>query len=503
MQTFVSEAEDDRRLLSSIIDTLPQAVVVLDEDGTVLVTNEKWRSCARSHKKDVLRNQRVGDRYIERCKAGPVLAKSAKDIVRGINSLLKGQSEEFDIDYCEEAPGGKKLWTSVVASVFDEPRRCIVILFITTTCKAERHEIKKEMDLLRTEAETTRRFRLAVDSALEAVIMTDRDRHIIYVNRAWQRLTGYSSKEAIGRHPSMLSTKKTPEAERKKMREAIVHGKPYISDQIVNRRKDGSEYAASLMFYPILILRKPQFFVGIQSDISKQKADEDVKSQLIMMVAHQLQTPIAELKGYLENMLGGVVGGFEPKQMQYVQEAHGVCMNAYRLIRDLLSVSRIERQVLAVAFKDVAVGGVVHDAIKPFSVLAAEKGLDVQLRGDAETLIHVDPRICAEAIGNIFHNAVKNTDKGRITITMTSDATNAYIAIRDTGRGIEANRLAQIFQHSNLLQGEPVGGEGASLGLFIAKNFARVQKGDLTATSTPGKGSTFTFQFLLSRYHSC
>ncbi len=448
-----SEAESDRQLLSSIVDTLPQAVVVLDGEGTVLVANRKWLSSARRHPKDPLRNQRLGDPFVERCKAARSLPIAAKDIVRGIESLLRGRSQEFDVDYCEEFPGGKKQWTSVVASVFDEPRRCVVLLFVTAKRKAERADVQKMMDMLRTEAETTRRFRLAVDSALEAVIMTDKSRHIIYVNRAWEQLTGYSSNEAIGKHPRILSTDKTPEAERKRMREAIRRGKPYISDKIVNRRKDGSEYAASLMFYPILLHRKPQFFVGIQSDISKQKAEEDMKTQLIMMVAHQLKTPIAELKGFLENMLGGVVGTFAPQQLQYLHEAHDVCINANRLIRDLLNVSRIERRVLSIGLKNVTVGSLVNEAIKPFSGLAAEKGLKLQLLGDTDTMAHVDPRLCAEAMGNIVHNAIKNTASGRITIRITHDAAHVYIAIRDTGSGIAADRLPNLFLHDNFLLG--------------------------------------------------
>jgi signal transduction histidine kinase len=94
-------------------------------------------------------------------------------------------------------------------------------------------------------------------------------------------------------------------------------------------------------------------------------------------------------------------------------------------------------------------------------------------------------------LSNVVNNATKFTDQGSITISLRQEAGYGVIEITDTGRGMKNETMQDLFKRDKVLSGGPVAGGGAGLGLYIAKGFMQAQHGDITATSSPGNGSSF------------
>ncbi len=229
-------------------------------------------------------------------------------------------------------------------------------------------------------------------------------------------------------------------------------------------------------------------FVGKLQTVAEMKLD------LISVVSHQLKTPVAEINGFIENMMEGLAGDLTVKQKQYLDEMRLIGRENYRLIGDLLSVSKIERGVVTVVLKAVSAKEVVNLAIRDYDHILQQKGLTLRLEGmDLDLKLHADREKVVEALRNLLNNAIKCTDKGTITIRIGTDGGLGVIEVKDTGIGMDEATLGRLFTQNRVL-GKEAHRSGAGLGLYISKHFMQLQKGDITVRSIKGEGSCFTLK---------
>jgi len=265
-------------------------------------------------------------------------------------------------------------------------------------------------------------------------------------------------------------------------------------------RADFSEFDAELTG---ALLRdasdNPVGFVGILRDITERKKIETMKSDFVSLVSHQLKTPVVGIKLGIENMLGGLTGELTTKQKRYLQEMYEICSRNYRLVTDLLNVSRIERGVLSIDIEPVKLREIVDLALRDYQKDIKKKGLSLNIEEVDEGIVALaDMDKMVEALSNVINNAVKFTDKGSITIRITDEITGkgkyGIVEVRDTGIGMSDRVLDNLFSKEKVLSGPPIAGGGVGIGLYIAKNFMEVQNGDVAATSVVGEGSTFVLR---------
>jgi two-component system phosphate regulon sensor histidine kinase PhoR len=229
-------------------------------------------------------------------------------------------------------------------------------------------------------------------------------------------------------------------------------------------------------------------------DITERKRVEQMKSDFVSLVSHQLKTPVAQLKGYIFNMLAGLTGELSAKSREYLEDMQDISNKNYRLLSDLLNVSRIERGVISMDISPVTIREIVDEAVGMYYEQIKAKGLAIQIEGlDNELIVAADKEKTIEAIGNTIHNAIKFTDAGSISVRVSNRENMVLIAVIDTGRGIAPERLSRMFSRDMTFDGAPIAGGGAGLGLYIAKQFMRLQHGDIIVQSMPGKGSSFIF----------
>jgi len=353
----------------------------------------------------------------------------------------------------------------------------------TSTLKKINHKLEKEiLERQKTEEKlfnSQSSFHNIVEKGGEGIIVVD-DRDIVrFINPTAKRFLGHISKRLIGR-PFPY----TP-----------INGR---SDEIIiNLQKDATGIG-EIRTVSTKWEGKKAHLVTIR-DITGRKKIEQMKSDFVSLVSHQLKTPVAEIKEFTDIMLRGMAGDFSEKQKIYLQEMHQISARNFRLISTLLDVSRIERKVISVNLSMFDINKMINSVITEYNNSIKQKGLILKYTPNKKIIsVLADKDKLFEALNNVLDNAVKFTSKGSITIQTEIQNKFCFIKIMDTGSGITGNIRNKIFQKGQILYGGPSTQSGCGLGLYIAREFLRLQNGDIFLDSTSKKGSCFTLKIPLA-----
>ena len=341
--------------------------------------------------------------------------------------------------------------------------------------------------------ESEKKFRELADLLPQTIVEIDAEGHFTYANRYAFESTGYGEEDiekGINALDLFVPEQRDTVVDRIGR---ILSGERLDVDEYRIVRKDGSVYTALIYTNAVMRDGKPSGIRAVVVDISERKKVEQMKTDFVAFISHQLRTPTAGLMGYIDNMLDGITGELNSKQAEYLGEMRDVCARNNRLIADLLNISRLERGVLAVSIKPVSLGEVVDTAVKEHRKSIADKGLTLNVRGaDRAVTVLADIDKLVEVLKNVIHNAYKFTKEGSINIEISSTGKEGIIKIRDSGIGMSEENVKDLFKKERVFGGAISTGGGAGLGLYIAKGFMKLQGGDIIVESTAGKGSTFT-----------
>ena len=272
----------------------------------------------------------------------------------------------------------------------------------------------------------------------------------------------------------------------------ILQGEQYSDHEYSVQRKDGSTYPALIYSNAIMQNGQPVGIRGVIVDITERKKIEQMKTDFVSFISHQLRTPVAGLMAYIDNMLEGITGELNDKQSEYLSEMRNVCARGNQLIADLLNISRLERGVISVNIQPTYLRDKVEIAVREYKTSIEEKGLALNIKEiDQDVSVLADGDKLAEVLKNVLHNAYKFTKAGSISIDISSEGNQGIVKVKDTGIGMTEEVLKDLFKKERVFGGAIAAGGGAGLGLYIAKGFIKLQGGDITVESVMGKGSTF------------
>ena len=226
--------------------------------------------------------------------------------------------------------------------------------------------------------------------------------------------------------------------------------------------------------------------------LAKEKAENaDIsKSAFLANMSHEIRTPLNAITGFAEILASA---NTEEEKAQY-QEI--IKMNAdllLQLVNDILDMSKIEAGTLEFVYTKVDINLLLSDLQQLFQMRVNEAGGNIQIiaePGLPSCTIETDRNRVAQVLSNFTTNAIKFTQEGNVRIGYKARDTELYFYVTDTGAGIPADKLPEVFGRFVKLNKDK---KGTGLGLSISKTIVNKLEGQIGADSVEGKGSTFWF----------
>ncbi len=219
-----------------------------------------------------------------------------------------------------------------------------------------------------------------------------------------------------------------------------------------------------------------------------------MKSQFLSNMSHELRTPLNSVMALSRVLIMQAKAKLSPEEGNYLQIIERNGKNLLALINDILDLSKIEAGRMDVNPQPFSLPMTLENIVESITPIAAEKQIEIHQDIPKDLpLLESDEIRVSQILQNLIGNGVKFTDTGNVTASVQSDKEKIAVRITDTGIGIAENDLPYIFDEFRQVDGSSSRRhEGTGLGLAIARKAARMLGGDITVTSTPGKGSTFT-----------
>lgn len=242
-----------------------------------------------------------------------------------------------------------------------------------------------------------------------------------------------------------------------------------------------------------------------RSDAEAAKAEADAargeaesangaKSDFLAVMSHELRTPLSAIMGYQELLADGITGPINEQQSQQLGRIKASARHLLSLIDEILTFTRIDAGREEVNLELVSLATLLEPAAEIVEPLARARNLHIEVMLPPNPIfVETDPVKVRQMVVNLLGNAVKFTDTGRIILTGDQKADQLMITVQDTGIGISSEHFERIFEPFwQVEQKATRRAGGTGLGLTVTKRLALLLGGDVSVTSTPGEGTTFT-----------
>jgi two-component system phosphate regulon sensor histidine kinase PhoR len=242
-------------------------------------------------------------------------------------------------------------------------------------------------------------------------------------------------------------------------------------------------------------LTSPERTLAVFHDETEAAGLEKMKRELVVNMSHELRTPLTSVKGTLELLEDDVA----PNGRSRLEVARRNTDRLIKIVDDLLALSALEGREPVVQAESVDLKSLAADSLSLFEPAARAKGIGLRLDAGGPSLsVRGDPFRLEQMFVNLLDNAVKYSDAGEVTLSLGSEGKNAVISFRDTGVGIAPEHLPRLFERFYVVdpsRSRALGGTG--LGLAIVKHIVLLHGGEISVSSSPGRGSCFTVKLPL------
>ena len=352
-------------------------------------------------------------------------------------------------------------------------------------------------------------FAQAVEGAADAIILTDPDSYIYYANSSFERVTGYSSDEAIGLRPAILRSARTLPQTHRQMWQTISEGRPWRGE-VWNQKKSGEIYPADLTISPILDENGSIVsFLGIQRDITltrtyQEQLEKEVEERtreitdtrslavlgrMASMIAHDLRNALSTIKMNLQ-----ILNRKHPSPSDPEQEHSQIGLDQVRymeeFLSDMLSYARPEK--LQSDWYDIE--RIVEEALTSVAHHIGEHEIEV-VRDIEKGLpkIYCDRFKIMAVLGNLIENAIQALpDGGALTISARLQEQSpdpwVLVEVSDAGCGIAEDVIGDVMEPFFTTRTK-----GTGLGLAIVKGIIERHGGEMSLVSQVGVGTQVSF----------
>jgi PAS domain S-box-containing protein len=356
---------------------------------------------------------------------------------------------------------------------------------ITFVCATRDITQEKRDELAMRESED--RYRQLVEQAADAILLVDADGRCVAANRRAELLAGADQSPLLGRAISSFVSPSNAKASRLSV-PRTANGVTTAEYDV--RRDDGSVLPIEAS---IATLGDGRVQI-IARDISGRRELERLKDEFVSIVSHELRTPLTSIRGALGLLASGKLSAAPEKASRMLTVAVGNTDRLIRLINDILDVERIDAGSVAMEFarcngRDVAIQ--VIEALQP---VAEQAGVRLAMKDDGVRM-WADADRLTQTLTNLVSNAIKFSPRdATVSIEFTSSSAGVECAVRDSGRGIPADKLESIFERFQQVDASDAREKGGSgLGLAICRSIILQHGGRIWAEQNPGGGSVFKF----------
>lgn len=443
----------------SLLSLLPIGINLVDTTGTVVFAN----------------------RYIvEQCD-GDVVGKKCWDIYRD------------DQQQCHHCPllNGWSGQQSVVESNGVFGGRCCEIHH--TSFHHQGQDLVLEVFLDITERKKAIARTALLDAATSEGILVHENGVILDVNAAFAQMHGYTREELIGKNGIDLLV---ADDSREEVLQHVRSGSdvPY---RIWQKRKDGSCFPSEIHSKTVAANSKSYRTVLIR-DITENHKIEEVKQNLVSIVSHEINQPLAAMRLAAENCKDGVSAGSTETLKESLEIVVHNVDRLSKLVRDMLSITQLEAAKLHLTLTQFDLSICLHSIILQTKELARVKGVTIVASEHCNQPhpISADPDKIEEVLMNLVTNACYHTGAGgRIELGVIDSPDAVEVRVTDTGIGIAKEDLSRLFSWFGRVGScEQRAKGGTGLGLFICKQLVEMHGGTIGVSSELGKGSIFYFK---------
>lgn len=416
--------------------------------------------------------------------AAVLAAVTARSMVRPINELVRGTQAITAGDFSRQVPVRGKDELAQLAAGFNEMARALQRN--QRALEESNAQLARERDRIRT----------IVATSPDGLVMLDDKDEIILVNPAARACL---ETPEHGLTTQTMSPEQISPAARNTLRECLTaagEARPRSVD-VVLAGPPRRVLQVALFALPTRDRTSGGRLLHLR-DVTREREIDEMKSNFISLVSHEMRTPMTSILGFSSYLLSGKLGELSDQQRTAADSIHRQARRLSAIISDFLDVARIESGRIKLRAEPVPLRDVTAKVLAELSPQAQEKNLSLRLDGPpdgSEVYARGDEQRLAQVLTNLVGNSLKFTGEGgTVSVRIRRQETTVVVEVEDTGCGIPPEELPRIFDR--FYQVERVverrtGGTG--LGLAIVKNIVEAHGGEVAVRSELGKGTVFRF----------
>ena len=434
-------------------------------------------------------------------------APEARPVIQAAVQAGMANGTPWDLELPMVTATGRRIWVRAVgeAEFADGKPVALVGAFQDVT---ERRARGDELRL----------FEASIARINDAIVITKADvldgsgPQIVFVNPAFEKMTGFCEEDALGQTPRMLQGQGTDRKELARIKNALRQGET-VRAELLNYTKDRVPYWIEIDISPIKSAQDEiTHFVAVERDITERRAREEAlrdavqraeqasasKGQFLANMSHEIRTPMNAIIGMLSLLHQTEL---TPQQLDYADKSQNAAHSLLALINDILDFSKVEAGKMTLDPQPFRLDQLLRELAVILSANVGAKDIEVlyDVAPDVPLVLLGDSMRLQQILINLAGNAVKFTAHGQVVIAIgvahrSEQAAALQFAVKDSGIGIAPENQSRIFAGFSQAEASTTrkfGGTG--LGLGISKRLIEIMGGELHLQSALGEGSTFGF----------
>lgn len=347
--------------------------------------------------------------------------------------------------------------------------------------------------------ESERKFRLVIENAYDAIVQIDLDGRIADLNPQAEKMFGWTKHELIGKNFSDTIFENNAAKHFGEL--GFIGFNSNRDESILNRRleliaqrRDGLELPIEMAVVPIKAGSVTAFCAFMQ-DISLRKEGEQRMNEFYALLSHELRTPMTAILGSLELMATGAAGDLPELAQELVGISQIETDRLLRLINSILDLKKIESGKSKLALTAIDPKELIDSTIRALQPLAKPHGIILRGEVNSTKSLLCDRDRITQVLNNFISNAIKySPEGGSISIIVDDKTDRLRFSVVDRGPGIPSDQLIKLFHKFQQLKAPASGATGTGLGLAISKSIVEQHGGRVGVDSEVGVGSTFWFE---------